>query len=264
MENLKTDFHESNRQRWNAAADGWAAMHDQRGTWKICHQDPALVFTAGELKHLGDLDGKKACVLGSGDNLATFALVGLGAQVTSVDISQAQLDVGADRAQQLGLQVNFVQADVCDLGGLPSDFDLVYTGGHVAVWVSDLQKYYQEAVRILKAGGIFMVNEYHPFRRVWKQGVDRLEIGYDYYDRGPFKFEYNENVLEPAKGGFDSFEFHWSVSDLINAILTAGCQVVYTEEFGSHVGDWEGAPMQGLPEYLLLVGRKRWSQYQSG
>ena len=93
------------------------------------------------MRHLGNLEYKKVCVLGSGDNLATFALAGLGAQVTSVDISQAQLDVGAIRAKQLGLQVDFVQADVCDLSAVTLEFDVVYTGGHVAVWVSDLQKY---------------------------------------------------------------------------------------------------------------------------
>ena len=57
-------------------------------------------------------------------------------------------------------------------------------------------------------------------------------------------------------GGYPSYEFHWTVSDLIQAMLRAGCRLVEAAEFGTHVGDWEGAPLEGLPEWLLLVGRK--------
>ena len=44
------------------------------------------------LRFAGDLHGKRACVIGSGDNYAAFALAGLGAQVTSTDISARQME----------------------------------------------------------------------------------------------------------------------------------------------------------------------------
>ena len=44
-----------------------------------------------------------------------------------------------------------MQADVTDLPVLADDsFGLVYTGGHVAVWVANIQQYYAEAGRIVK------------------------------------------------------------------------------------------------------------------
>lgn len=250
-------YHRANQKRWEAAARNWKAMHDRRGTWKLCAQSPELVFVPEEMKHLQDLTGKRVAVLGSGDNLAVFALAGMGAEVTSVDISLQQLEVAQARAKELDLSITFLQADVTDLSALDeATYDLVYTGGHVAVWVADLEKYYREAGRILKPGGLFIVNEYHPFRRVWKMGVDHLEIGYDYYDRGPFVFKYDEDVLHRQEGELTQYEFHWRISDLINAMLRAGCQLIDSAEFGEHVGDWEGAPLAGLPECLLLVGRK--------
>ena len=39
-------------------------------------------------------------------------------------------------------------------------------------------------------------------------------------------------------------------------MLQAGCRMVAVEEFGEQVAEWEGAPLQGLPEFLLIVGRK--------
>jgi len=142
-------FHEANRRRWDAGSASWAHHADTRGIWEKCHRDPSLALHPAELKWLSDIAGKSVAVLGSGDNQAVFALCGLGAKVTSVDISEEQLNVARNRAATLGLQVDFVRADVVDLSCLRDEtYDLVYTGGHVAVWVSDLRRYYREAVRI--------------------------------------------------------------------------------------------------------------------
>lgn len=250
-------YHQSNRERWNAAAPKWKAMIDRRGNWQEIPTRPNLVFAEQEMKYFTALTGKKVAVLGSGDNMAVLAFAGMGARATSVDISEKQLENARERAAILELDIQFLQADVTDLSALPdAAFDLVYTGGHVAVWVSDLQQYYSEAARILRPGGLFMVNEYHPFRRIWKKNTGKLEVEAGYYDPGPFRYEYTNDILEPEAGGYPSYEFHWTVSDLIQAMLRAGCRLLEAAEFGTHVGDWEGAPLEGLPEWLLLVGRK--------
>ena len=250
-------YHNANRTRWNAAAPKWKAMIDRRGTWKDIPNRPEMVFVPQEMKYFENISEKKIAVLGSGDNLAVLAFAGMGARVTSIDISEKQLENAGERARALNLDITFIQADVTDLSALPdNDFGLVYTGGHVAVWVSALQQYYNEAARILKPDGLFMVNEYHPFRRIWKKNTGRLEVEADYFSPGPFRYEYSNDILEPKAGGYPCYEFRWTVSSLIQAMLQAGCQLIEAAEFGTHVGDWEGAPLQGLPENLLLVGRK--------
>jgi SAM-dependent methyltransferase len=187
-----------------------------------------------------------------------FALCGLGAKVTSVDISERQLDVARGRAAALGLAVEFVRADVVDLSCLgAATYDLVYTGGHVAVWVSDLRRYYAEAARILKPGGHLIVSEYHPFRRVWKTPENRLELGFNYFDRGPHRFEAAADVLYRTPGEFEQFEFHWTVADYISALLSSGCRLVHIEEFGDGREEWKAAPVAGLPAALFLVGHRQ-------
>ena len=248
-------FHEANRRRWDAGSASWAARADTRGIWKRCHLDPLLVLHPAELRWLQDIAAKKVAVLGSGDNQVVFALSGLGARVTSIDISEQQLKVAQQRAATLGLNVEFVRADVVDLPALAdATFDVVYTGGHVAVWVSDLRRYYGEAARILKPDGRLIVSEYHPFRRLWRRSATRLELGLNYFDRGPHRSEVAPDVLNPTPGELEQFEFHWTVADYISAILSSGCRLVHAEEFGDTSGAWEGAPMSGLPASLLLVG----------
>ena len=244
------NIHEANRQNWNTVAADWAKRMDERGVWRRCAQEPALALDARELHWLGGVRGKTVAVLGSGDNKVVFALAGMGAHLTSVDISENQLAVARQRAAELGLAVEFRRADVTDLSALATgSFDLVYTGGHVAVWVSDLKKFYAEAVRILRAGGIFIVSEYHPFRRIWKAEKDRLELANDYFMRGPFTYD------GPAG---KQHEFQWTVGDYISAVLDAGYELLAVEEFGSGSdGKWEVPPVSGLPRVLLVVGRKR-------
>jgi len=46
------------------------------------------------------------------------------------------------------------------------------------------------------------------------------------------------------------------VSDLIGAVLAGGCRLFLVHEYGEECGDWEGAPMAGLPEFVLLAARR--------
>ena len=244
------ELHEANRRHWEARQAEWAKRAEAEGVWRRCAKEPGLILDDRELHWLGDVAGKRVAVLGSGDNLVVFALAGMGARVTSVDIAENQLAVARQRAAELGLSVQFVRSDVCDLAELAAgSFDLVYTGGHIAIWVSDLRRFYGEAARILKPGGRLIVSEYHPFRRIWKATKDRLELESDYFHRGPYTYE--------VPGGH-GHEFQWTVGDYINAVLAAGCELLAVEEFGSGSdGDWELAPVAGLPRVLLVVGRKR-------
>ena len=174
-----------------------------------------------------------------------------------MDISQSQLDVAERRAHELGLSVSFLRADVTDLSTIGSGtFDVAYTGGHVAVWVSDIDTYYAEAARILRPNGLFIVNEYHPFRRIWTESADQLTVDSPYFERGPFEYDVSEELHRPHLGDIKSYEFRWTISDYINAVLKSGCRLLETDEFGTNVADWEGAPMHGLPEFLLIVARK--------
>ena len=244
--------HQSNQAFWDASANWWKEKEDHRGLWRKAHENPSLVLGPLEMSFVNNIGGKEVCVLGSGDNEVAFALVGLGGRVTSVDFSQRRLDIAANRASQLGLQLSFLQADVTDLSALASSsFNLVYTGGHVSVWVADIEKYYSEAVRILKSRGIFLVSEYHPIRRMWTGTNGKENSCYNYLNRGPYEYRSDE--------GLPTFEYHWTVSDHVQSVVNAGCELVKVEEHDLQVEDehWLEVNLNNFPSTLIVVGRKK-------
>ena len=152
------DMHDSNRRHWNEAAKRWEELRDKDGLWQRCSNEPDLGFAGGALQLIrevaGNISGKDACVIGSGDNYAAFALAGMGANVTSIDISEQQLEVAARRAEQLGLSIAFVQADAADLKSIGDEgFDLVCSSNGFFVWIADLHAVFNEIFSILRLGG---------------------------------------------------------------------------------------------------------------
>jgi len=273
------EMHQVNRRRWDLASPHYGARCED--DWRRCLADPSLGFERESLQLLRqyvgrDLAGKAACVLGSGDNYAVFALAGMGAQVTSVDISRAQLDVAAERAAELSVEVTFVRGDIADLPMLAEDaFDFVCSTNGVMVWITDPAAYYAEACRILKPGGIFLSYDIHPFQCPWNDPPEPLRMVKPYFDSGPKEWLDDPQTggasPEEREGRVSTFKCHWTVGELLVALLGADLELMHvleepdtdpgfwlpgaTEEDADLI-DWRKNPRAGLPVWLTLVARK--------
>lgn len=209
-------MHEANRQYWNEVAEWWERLEEEGGMWQRCPGEPELAFAGGALELIrevaGSLSGKDVCVIGSGDNNAVFAFSGMGANVTSVDISERRLAVASKRARQLGLSITFVQGDAADLSLIgDSEFDLVFSSNGFFVWIANLQAVFSEIYRILRPGGHYVFYDIHPFQRPWKDQTKPIEVAKSYWKTGSFEDE--------EKG---SVEFNWTLADILNPLAAPG------------------------------------------
>jgi SAM-dependent methyltransferase len=260
--------HDANRRHWDAMALDWKRLRDQDGLWRRCHQEPRLAFEGRALETLrecaGDLREKRVCVVGSGDNYAAFALAGLGAQVTSVDISEQQLQIAAARASELGLRIRFVRADAAELHCLAdSSFDLVCSTNGFLIWLADLNTVFSEIARVLEVGGCYVFYDLHPFQRPWSDQVAPIEMSKPYWDRRPYD----------SGADAETCEFHWALADILNAL--AGARLILRRVIespaadsrfwqghsyvpGSDAGllDWRRNPRAGLPVWLTVAAVK--------
>ena len=261
------EIHERNRRKWNRGADGWKALRDEDGLWRRCPDEPALAFEGQALEiiraRVGDLDGKEVCVIGSGDNYAAFALAGLGAKVTSTDISENQLKVASDRATELGLEMAFVRADAAGLQPLgDASFDLVCSTNGFFVWISHVGAIFDAVHRVLKPGGHYVFYDIHPFQRPWKQQIRPISMEKPYSDTGPYE-----------DGEEGSCEFNWTMADLLNPLVRSGLvlrQIAesppddprfweghsYCAGKDESLTDWRVNPRAGLPVWLTVAAQK--------
>ena len=262
------EIHEANRAHWDAAADGWRELRDEDQLWHRCHREPELAFDGQALemiREIGDLSRKDACVIGSGDNLAAFALAGMGARVTSTDISARQLAIAGQRAVALGLEIAFVRCDAAGLDPLPDNaFDLVCSSNGFLVWIADPGRVFSAVHRVLRPGGHYVFYDVHPFQRPWKDQGAPIEMEKAYSEMGPFEYE---------EDGRSTFEFHWTLGGTLNALLGAGLAIrklsedpardsrfwedaSYLPGTDASLLDWHFNPRAGLPVWLTVAASK--------
>lgn len=209
--------------------------------------------------YMPDLHDKKVLLPSSGDNHAAFAFAVLGANVTSADISEKQLEHAHEIAEKLNLNINFVCDDTTYLSNIEDNsFDLIYTSNGTHTWIADLLTMYRNIHRVLKSTGISIMYDIHPFNRpftceAWKEPK--------------IKKPYTETMPH----------CHWRVQDLINAMTGAGLSIKKMEELQAvnasfwfsyeelikqnsenldSVNNWKVNPMAALPAWITIVAQK--------
>ena len=246
----------------------WQKLRDEDGLWRLCPAQPELAFEGEALpmirRYCGDMRGKRACVIGSGDNYAAFALAGMEAHVTSIDISARQLEIARVRADELRLQISFVQSDADSLHLVEDNsIDLVCSTNGFFVWIAEPGAVFKQVYRVLKPGGFYIFYDVHPFQRPWKDQAAPLEMAKPYSETGPF---------EQVEAGQVSFEFNWRLSDLLNPLLDSGLVIrrlaetqakarfwqdfSYEPSGDERLLDWHNNPRSGLPAWLTVAAQK--------
>jgi SAM-dependent methyltransferase len=263
-----------NKTSWNNGAAAYSAIHHSEKKMRRILESPKNAFhpTTWEVieKNLPVLRGKKICVPSSGDNHAAFAFALLGAQVTSCDLSEKQLENAERVARQYGLEksIEFSCEDTMRLDGIADNtYDLVYTSNGVHVWIDNLNGMYRNIHRIMKPGGVYILYEIHPFLRPFD---DNLKVQKPYDSTGPF-----ESDIE--------ITYHWRIMDILNAILGSGLTVKHMEEMFDEkdydnpfwvpceelvkgetaaaeevdrMYDWQVSPIAALPNWMCIAAQK--------
>lgn len=101
--------------------------------------------------------------LGSGPGFATFdlaELVNSDGSVTALDISEVFVDYGNQQAKARGYDhVTFIQGSINELQLAPNQFDAIYCRW-VLSWVTGVKSIIAELAKLLKPGGVLMIQEY--------------------------------------------------------------------------------------------------------
>ena len=245
------------RRAWNAVAAQYQA--EVAPVDALVHYGPWAPSEA-ELHLLGEIRGLYILELGCGGGQSAVALAQQGGEVTGLDLSEVQIDFARRRADQAGLQVNFVVGDAAKLEAFTSSaWDLILAT-YVMPYIAPIEACLAGCYRLLRPGGRLIFSLDHPFRTLF------------------FDEEEQELVLYPVRSYFAERPIHWrfpganrpmlshhrTIATWLELLHNAGLHLVRLVEVQTPpaVADeqWpEGDPlfsMRNLPHTAIFVTQK--------
>ncbi|HEX8756114.1 MAG TPA: class I SAM-dependent methyltransferase [Steroidobacteraceae bacterium] len=139
-----------------------------------------------------------------GHNSLPWALTFPEAEVHAIDVSAAVLEYGHRRARSLGVPVHFRQMNATRLAYPDASFDVVFSSMFLhELPVEDIQRFFSEARRVLRPGGLLLNMELPPNLELTP--YDQFYLDWDcYYNEEPFYRAYRDQAPQAlvAAGGF--------------------------------------------------------------
>lgn len=153
-------WREQNRRSWNHATPVHNARKADVAAWIAAGN--STLFPE-EVALLGDLSGRRVAHVMCNAGEDTLGLVRLGADAVGVDISDTAIDAARALSSATGLPAAFVRDDVYDwLEATVERFDDVFSSYGGIGWLPDLPRFFQGVARVLRPGGRFVLQDFHP------------------------------------------------------------------------------------------------------
>jgi SAM-dependent methyltransferase len=194
---------------------------------------------------LGEVNDKAVLCLagGGGQQSAAFSL--LGAAVTVVDLSEAQLQRDREAAAHYRANIQTLQGDMRDLSRFPAQaFDIVWQP-YSLNFVPEVQLVFQQVARVLRPGGLYHFNCANPFvigltESDWTGEGYLLKQPYQEgavmtYPDSPWFYEPGPAIPEPR-------EYRHTLSTLINGLIDHGFVIDHVSDYTDFYPDPKAEP----------------------
>jgi SAM-dependent methyltransferase len=245
-----------NRANWDERAPAHAASPDY--AWDRFLADPSFLsaVVSFDLPRLGEVRGLRGLHLQCHIGTDTISLERLGARMTGLDFSGASLIQARRLAEQLGSEVEFVQANVYDavaaLDG--ATFDFIFTGIGALCWLPDIRRWAEVVSRLLSPGGWLFIREGHPVLWALADDEQRLVIEHPYFEHEePFVYEDGGTYVETSAVFQLTTTHSWNhgLGEIVTALLDVGMELTMLTEHDS-------VPWEALPGQMERVDNKEW------
>jgi|GEM_PF-472841 len=209
-----------------------------RQAWNAVGGEPSTVPPQGQaaLRALArlslDLEGRDVLNLQCGAGHDAVALARMGARVTGLDFSSAQLEAARGRAERAGVELSLVEADV---HALPAhvegeSFDCALALGGVLCWVADLDRWADGIRHVLRPRGSFVVYDVHPLAAILENVQGSLRPVRSYFGSpegtprvATWRHLRSPHDAPPPPQPVTTWD--WSLSAIFTALLRAGLEL---------------------------------------
>jgi len=240
------DYAVTNRSHWTtanaqhtaaSARERWAADAIHWGVWHL---------PEAEIRVLPDARNLDVIELGCGTGyFGAWLKKGGARRVVGVDITPAQLETARAMNEELGLGLEFLEANAEDVPLPDSSFDIAISEYGASIWC-DPYRWIPEAARLLRPGGelVFMRNS--DLAMVCSPDEDRIAEKLVRPLRGMNRLDWTS---EPV-----TTEFHVSASDMFQLLRSTGFDVLDFRQLYAP----DGAVDHPYYSYIPAEWARRW------
>jgi SAM-dependent methyltransferase len=176
-----------------------------------------------EVEDVGDVTGRTLVHLQCHIGLDTLSWARHGARVTGLDFSAPAIQAARELAADLGVEAEFVTADVYEaVEALNARrFDVVYVNVGAINWLPDIRRWAGVVAALLEPGGVLYMTEVHPFS--WVFGDNELTVEHDYFHH---RNDWDEpgTYADPAAATVHNRTEEWQhpLGDVVSGLAGAG------------------------------------------
>jgi 2-polyprenyl-3-methyl-5-hydroxy-6-metoxy-1,4-benzoquinol methylase len=241
---------ERNRAAWNAGRyEAWvSALGTPQAEARVLVADPGHKLRR-LLPHLGEIAGRRVCVVQGSHGRVAVALALLGAQATVIDFAEENRRYGLELAAAAGVTIDYRLSDVIEAGslGLDGAFDWLVMELGVLHYHQDLARFFAGMAGLAAPGGRLLLNEFHPVERMLFNPPPG--VAPDYFRNDLVVAEVPNPTADGRVLGTCAYR-HWRLGEVVTTAVEAGWRIQRLEE---HPG-WTVAPT--IPGIFTLVAVK--------
>ena len=253
-----TDYRTFNRASWDERAPAHAASPDyalDRFRADPEHLSDVVRF---DLPRLGDVRGLRGVHLQCHIGTDTVSLARLGARMSGLDFSPAAVAEARRLAAELGLDVDFHEADVYDAVAVlgAEAYDLVFTGIGALCWLPSVARWAETVAGLLEPGGRLFIREGHPM--LWSLADARddrvLAIEHPYFETPePTVWDEPGTYVETDVEFAHNLTHEWNhgLGEIVTALLGNGLEITQLVEHDS-------VPWEALVGQMVRDDRGEW------
>lgn len=220
----------------------------------------ATTLGDAEIAEVGEVAGLRMAHLMCHIGLDTMSWARRGAQVTGVDFSTEAIGIARGLAQQAGLDVPFVCADVLDADRYLDrhTYDVVFLSRGVLMWVEDIPALAEVCASLLKPGGLFYLLDIHPLAMAIAQTADGLQLQQSYFHSptpSAVSADGSYAISDAGLRNQETREWIHSLGEVVTALINAGIRIDFLHEFPPDVPSADRPAAMALPGLFSVRGR---------
>ncbi len=200
-------------EKWNQAADMYTEMQEESQFVYVNKKIVKERFT--------DLSGKRVLDLGCGYGWYTNYFFSVGADVIGCDGSTKMLELAKKKYPECNFEYTNIEEK---LSYDNNEFDIVFCN-QVVMDIDNFEELFEEAFRILKAGGIFYFSIVHPV--FYDCDWEKDENGFMYAKR---IIRYLSEYSFDNKFWGKTTHYHRTISKYINTAIEKGFRLMHLGE----------------------------------